>query len=190
MTRHTPPLIGLLGKARSGKDSVAAVLTADHGYTRVAFADPLKRAALALDPLIYVETGCWSDPEEERYLRQIVDELGWERAKDTYPQVRETLQKLGSAIRELDPDFWLDAALDTIEDTPGPVVITDVRYPNEADAIRARGGVLVRVLRPGLVSTDQHASEVALDRYPADRYLHNDGTLDDLAVEVRSFLFD
>src|SRR5690606_2925967 len=75
-------------------------------------------------------------------LTQVVGNLGWERAKDV-PEVRRTLQRLGVAIRELDTGFWLHAAARTIEAALGggrPVVVTDVRFPNEAEYIRRKGG--------------------------------------------------
>ena len=62
-------------------------------------------------------------------------------------------------------------------------IITDVRYPNEADYIKGQGGTVVRVVR-GTDSTDQHSSETAMDDYPVDFTINNCGTLKDLAVET------
>ena len=72
-------------------------------------------------------------------------------------------------------------------DRPGtPVVLTDVRFPNEAEAIQAAGGRLVRVVRPGQDTSDQHISETALDDLVADVEIQNDGTLDELRAAARA----
>ena len=186
-----PPLVGMIGRKRAGTDTFAGVLTTEAAFSRVAFADPLRDVALELDPIV----GRPSLPGElapnrDVRLREVIDALGWERAKDYVPEVRQTaLQGLGQAIRTLDPDFWLRIALGRIEAAPGAVVVTDVRLPNEADAIVAQGGVLVRVVRPGQVDDgDTHTTETALDDYDVDYEVLNDGTLSDLEGRARAFL--
>ena len=66
------------------------------------------------------------------------------------------------------------------------VVITDVRFPNEADLILGLGGELVRVDRPGVRAGDQHASESQVLSLPATSILRNTGTLEDLAITMGS----
>ena len=182
-----PPLVGLVGKKRAGKDTFAGAM--DWRFMRVAFADPLREAAYALNPIVG-----WNYLADEpvRY-QEAIDLGGYEEAKDDYPEVRGILQRLGTeSIRALDDGFWLRAGtarIDELRDSSirraqgmfdavdTPVVVTDVRYPNEADAIRERGGVIVRILRPGTTTVDGHPSENALDEYAADRIIVNDGTL-------------
>jgi hypothetical protein len=199
-----PPLIGLIGKKRVGKDTFAAVLVEEFGFTRVAFADPLKEMALTIDPLI--------PPTGTRRLSEQVGTYGWEHIKDVHPEARRFLQRLGDGVRQFDPDFWLRAGMDAAESQregyslhpvirqalvdsgndapadrdPRPVVITDVRYPNEADAIRAAGGALIRIVRPGADDGDTHASETALDDYADDITIVNQFDLDTLREEART----
>lgn len=180
-------LIGLSGKKRAGKDTIADRLVTRHGFQRVAFADSLRDAALSLDPLILTGAEVGLMPLR---LTQVVGNLGWERAKSV-PEVRRTLQRLGVAIRELDTGFWVHAAARTIEAALGegrPVVVTDVRFPNEAEYIRHKGGVLVRVERPGLHPVDTHESETALDEWEFDCVVANDGTLDELRERASHLL--
>ena len=181
----TSPLIGLIGKKRSGKDSFAAVLVGEHAYERVAFADPLRDAALRLDP--YVDAVVLDNGELQEYrLSEVIETLGWERAKDEVPEVRRILQAFGTdAIRTIDDGFWVRAGVDAILAASGAVVVTDVRFPNEADAIRQRGGLLVRIDRPGF-DGDGHATETALDDYVPDIVVTNDGTLDQLGDAARA----
>ncbi|MGW2860825.1 deoxynucleotide monophosphate kinase family protein [Streptomyces sp. NPDC001205] len=177
--------VALMGRARSGKDTVAARLVDAFQFTRIAFADPLRTAALDLDPIVGYEPSGYG-PLPIR-LSDLVRHHGWEASK-IFPEVRRTLQRLGEAMRTQDPDTWLRLALAKVEvaDTWGlPVVVTDCRHPNEAEALKARGFLLVRVVRPGShgpTSADerQHISETALDDYPADAVLTNGGTLAEL----------
>ncbi|MER5304597.1 hypothetical protein ABT039_34735 [Streptomyces lasiicapitis] len=173
-----------MGRAGSGKDSAAARLISRYQFVRVAFADPLKESAMRLDPIIGAEgTSYGALPIR---LSDVVKRYGWDRAKNSYPEVRRTLQRLGEAVRGDDPDFWLRMALDKISTADRwslPVVVSDVRYANEADALRAAGALMVRIERPGATAggeAAQHVSELDLDAYPADVTVTNAGSLDDL----------
>ncbi|QDH92126.1 deoxynucleoside monophosphate kinase [Streptomyces phage Dubu] len=173
--------IAITGLARSGKDSVAARLVDQYGYRRVAFADRLKVAALQADPVIPL-------PQSGKLARlsQLIDRVGWELAKDRFPEVRRFLQNYGQTIREIQPTFWIDAAMADIRSAWAdgqPVVVTDVRYVNEAQALSLQGFTVVRVTRPGQ-TPGRHVSEWEMFSYPAAETIANDGTLDDLAVCV------
>jgi hypothetical protein len=187
MDTQLPPLVGLIGKKRSGKDSFAAPLLAEFGFRRVAFAGPLRDAALRLDPWVGpAGLPSWPTPEMHR-LTEVIGELGWERAKDHVPGVRETLQRLGTdVVRELDPDFWVRAGARAIEARTAPVVVTDVRFPNEADWVRSRGGILVRIVRPSTDASEDHPTELALEGYAEDLLITNDGTLAELEAHART----
>src|SRR5205823_4107649 len=89
-------------------------------------------------------------------------------------------------------EAWVQAALNAAERISGPVVITDVRFPNEVEAVRRYGraestssiGAIVRVTRPGLPETDLHISETALDGLVADFPVMNDTTLEALDAQA------
>lgn len=181
--------IALIGKARSGKDSAGDRLVRNWNFTRVAFADPVKRVALGLNP--YIPTV----PGVAVRLESLIADVGWEYAKDNYPEVRRVLQAAGQTMRERDEDYWLNIALKSIDAAAGwnmPVVVTDCRYPNEAEALQARGFMLVRIRRErsfadmtvAEAGQAQHASETALDDFPADQTIINSGTLFDLETEI------
>ncbi|MFM9629525.1 hypothetical protein ACKI10_18095 [Streptomyces galilaeus] len=176
--------IALTGLARSGKDSVATRLVEHHGYVRVAFADKLKEAALKADPIIAAIPTWDGDGCHFYRLSQIVNELGWEAAKDDFPEVRRFLQCYGQTVREIDPRFWINAAKPAIEAawaSGRPVVVTDVRYTNEADFLHGSLPFgLVRVTRPGQTPGD-HISEREMLDYTADLTIVNAGTLEYLS---------
>src|SRR5690606_15406979 len=175
------PLIGIAGKKRSGKDTVAKALE-PFGYQRVGFADELKQMALEINPMI---------PGDTR-LRGVVKDFGWECAKE-FPGVRKFLQELGTSIRERDRYFWIRTAFMRINPALADgygVVVPDVRYPNEVDAIRRAGGTVIQVVRPGRPDDgDRHASETALDGIAFNHTIFNDAGLDTLkqrAIEART----
>lgn len=169
------PLVGLLGAKRAGKDTFAKVLADEHGFVRVAFADPLKRAALLADPIV-VGGG-------RLRLSELVAAAGWEGAKSR-PEVRGFLQRLGVAVRTLDRDFWLRMGLELAEelrDGGEPVVVTDVRFENEAAGIEAAGGILVRIRRPDVETVDEHESEQLWRTRAVDVDVRNVGAVADLS---------
>lgn len=66
--------------------------------------------------------------------------------------------------------------------------ITDCRFRNEADAVKVKGGFVIRVNRPGVKPINNHDSEVDLDNYHFDYIINNDGTLSDLKDKVKTFM--
>lgn len=185
--------IAFVGKMRSGKDTAAARLIESHGYQRLAFADPVREAALKWDPIILRADENGFGEAYER-LSETVARLGWEAAK-AIPEVRRTLQHMGQGVRDLDPGFWLYQLMTKWREVPAEqrIVITDVRYANEAAALAENGFKLVRIVRPaqsGEVSArfldpaKQHASETELDSYPCDVVIDNSGSLADLYAAV------
>jgi len=174
-------LIGLTGYAQSGKDTLANVLVENYGYTRVAFADKIRDFLYGINPMVACSpTG---------YLQDLINLVGWDKAKQE-PQVRRLLQDLGISARELiDENIWVNAALNKAirEDR---VVITDVRFENEAVAINLMGGQLWRVKRVGVGPVNNHVSESELDGYKVDQIFVNNGSIEDLTMLVKTRMHD
>ena len=167
-------LIGITGKARNGKDSLAAVFVR-HGYKHLAFANSLK-ATCAL--IAREERWLWFNDETKE---QTCDSLGMPR--------RDVLQKMGSAVRDnLGPNVWVNRLLGTwVKRGRVPAVISDCRYPNEAEAIKALGGIIIRVVRPGFGldgDAANHVSESGIPDDLVDIEIYNDGTLAELTAEA------
>ncbi|MFF4392401.1 hypothetical protein ACFY0G_37470 [Streptomyces sp. NPDC001552] len=183
--------VALMGRAGSGKDTAAARLVSRYQFVRVAVADPLKASALRLDPIVGADSTSYGSLPIR--LSDVVRRYGWDRAKNSYPEVRRTLQNLGETVRADNADFWLRMALDKIRTADRwslPVVVSDVRYANEADAMRAAGALMVRIERPGASAGGEaarHVSELDLDAYPADVTIPNTGTVADLDALVDAF---
>lgn len=139
-------LIGLTGYAQHGKDTVASQLVADYAFTKMAFADKLRQLAAEVNPVIDVEEGVGV----VRYA-DVIEWYGYEQAKTMVPEVRRLLQELGTKIRDLvSPDVWVNALyvdMVTMLSRGVNIVVSDVRFPNEAAAIKAAGGEVWRVQR-------------------------------------------
>jgi hypothetical protein len=164
-------IIGLTGYVQSGKDTVASILVENYGYQRVAFADPIRDLLYATNPML----------KEGYRVKGLVDVYGWDRVKVDYPEARRLLQDLGVGARKTFGDmFWVKQALRQVN-PEGNYVITDVRYPNEAKAIREYGSSQIwRVRRLGIDPVNSHESESAMDGEKVDQIFVNNGTIDDL----------
>ncbi len=171
-------IIGITGKKRHGKDTAAEAFVKHHGFFRVGFADALKRAALALDPIVRFDGVLWLR------LQDVVDDIGWESAKEI-SEIRRILQRLGTeVVRDtVHPDGWLMAWQHQVDSFGNAgvenVVVPDVRFLNEAAYVRKLGGRIVRVVRPDLPeSGDGHASEIEQDQIEADLTVVNEGSVE------------
>lgn len=183
------PLVGFCGRKGSGKDTAAQALL-EHGWELVAFAEPLKAMAYAVNPKVEVPAGVtrrWPEGVVLPY-QVVVDALGLDVAKYKVPDVREFLQRLGSeGVRDhLGESTWADIAVGRYRASVAPgVAITDARFLDEVEAVRRHGGLLVRVVRPSLgEATDLHRSEHALDDVEPDVTLVNDADVATLRTRL------
>jgi hypothetical protein len=103
--------------------------------------------------------------------------------------VRDFLQKLGTdAIRDgLHENTWVNATLVDYT-TESDWIITDTRFPNEAEAIKKAGGIIIRIERPGVKPVNPHPSETSLDKWKFDHTIINDGSLTDLTKKIKKVL--
>ena len=157
-------LIGFVGKTRSGKDTAGEHLVKNFGYTRISFADELKRMAMKYFVLSHDE--CYNNKTEVS---------------------RRILQGLGVCMREeIDTNYWVNYALKNI---PENVAITDVRFLNEADIIKKSGGILIKIERadsPDIEYGVDHQSEVELEQIKCDAIILNISTLESFYDAIES----
>ncbi len=164
-------IIGLCGAAGAGKNTVAARLCLEHRFVPLAFADPLYAAVSAV-------TGLTVEQLQDRSRKE--NALGWISCSP-----RRLLQTLGTdwGRNMIHPEIWVMATMQKIEASPEfNFCLTDVRFPNEAAAIKARGGVVWRVVRPGFGVLDgetaSHESERGIpDEYVDDEIVNGGGIL-------------
>lgn len=183
-------LIALSGYARSGKDTLAKALIKNHGFERVSFADKLREALYALNPQVGPNVlvadlhtsgseGSIHFKNESAFLQDVIEEYGWDGYKETTygAEIRRLLQRLGTETgrQVLGENIWVEAAFKGAQEegVVKNLVVTDCRFPNEAQAVKDRGGYIVRIDRPGVNPANAHESETGLDRWAFDAYVYN-----------------
>lgn len=165
-------IIGLAGKKNSGKSEVARILVRHRGFTEATFAGELKATARRLYGLSNEQV---NGTQEEK---EAIDPR-WGLSP------RQILQRLGTNVgREVHPLTWIRALERVIDAEPHyPWVVPDARFQNEVNSLRARGATILCIVRPGLQSSDDHASESG-DGIVPDALVINDGTLEELETKV------
>ena len=179
-------LIGLAARARCGKDTVANYLGMSAGIARYAFAYPLKRGVQEMFGLTDEQT--WNDdlkevviPEYGMSPRQLFQLAGTEFGRDMVAQdvwVRRAKVEIEKRRREaVQPNSIVNG-----------MVITDIRFENEAALIREQGGAVWHIERPGAPQVNAHSSEAGAAKHPDDIVLLNNGTIADLYAKVNALL--
>jgi hypothetical protein len=186
-------LLGITGFKRNGKDSLADCIIRQYGYTKRSLAGKMKDC-------LYTIFG-WDEEFVEQNKEKIIPEWGI--------SPRQFLQTMGTEFAQYQlcekyPEFykvtgrklWVRSLLNELSEVSKKyTVISDVRFPHEADEIRAHGGKIIRVVGGyvGCPPPDlSHESERAVDSVYADVVVLNGGTLEDLdntAKELKGFIY-
>ncbi len=191
-------IVGFSGRLQAGKDTAGYRLVDKYGFRRISFAEALKRDTAAkfrrtlkahfrmidarlkkLDDEGKVSEAAWDG--------KLHDALWINRDEVT----RAMLQEVGTDVyRAIDPDWWIKRWHDEVTKVDnGHVVVTDVRFVNEAEAILSRSGVLIRIERPSLQAgssdAQTHESENGLKGWTRwNETLVNDCTVEDLWTKI------
>lgn len=175
-------LIGLHGLARTGKDTVARYLAAHYALLSYAFADPLKQSLAHMFNLSGAQL-------EGAAKEQPIEWLG--------KSPRQLMQLLGTewGRHMVHPELWLLLAEQNIgnqlsidQARYSGVVVRDVRFENEANWLRQRGGSVVHILRPEAPSVASHSSEGGLVIHDNDFVLRNEGSLHELYEQAAQLM--
>jgi len=161
----TPKIIGLAGRARSGKDTVATLFGKTHRVVR--FAQPIKEAVKALYG--------WSGIAMETDIKDAVDPNWGVSPRSAMVHVAQTTRMFVAN------DFFVKRLFDSWEGDP--IVIPDVRYKHEVDAIHARGGITIKITREGI---HKHDIEFTVDELETTYEITNNGSLDGLRRQINS----
>lgn len=164
-------IIGIGHKKHTGKSTLADMINWELEFPShvIAFADGLK---------------------EEVASRFYMDVEELELHKDFF---RPALQFWGTQFRRIyqkNDNYWVDLLEDKIYNGDDLVVIIpDVRFPNEAEWVKSKGGKLIKLSRPKAISVDYHLSELALNNYQGwDMEVLNDGSKEELLQKARGII--
>lgn len=163
----------------AGKTTAANAIMRAHNVTRVPFAAPLK---LMLEAVGVPLANLYGDQDDKA---KPLDVLCGKSA-------RHAMQTLGTEWGRqcIGPDFWARAWCSVAAQHPEGVVADDVRFPNEAEAIRSLGGLVICIVPSkfaGAHVKTGHASE-DFAKIPRDALIVNDGSKRQLGVEIRRAL--
>lgn len=201
---NKPTIILLSGWKRSGKDTAADILVKDFNYKRLGFADPLKDLVANLfgikrrdcdsaetkeQPIMYMPV----DPRDG-FSKTVTAFMTKEFKPEPYPRglgmdtkywtPRALCILVGSCMRSVNPNFWVEKALSQCE--PGGLyVIADCRYKNEVETVKRADAqvITVRINRFDTSPSDD-PSERDLDDYPFDIVINNKGSLEEFKLSV------
>lgn len=175
-------IIGVSGYLRSGKDEVGKIIQRLNNHFEVKkFAGKLKRIASLM-------TGIPVEKFEDQDFKDSMMPPEWGEIT-----VRQFLVDLGTkAIRNVvNKNAWVISAMVGYSEEK-KWIFTDCRFPNEAQAIKDKGGVIIRVNRevPGVSQKliDRPETETSLDDWDFDYVIENMGTLQDLENQVKEIL--
>lgn len=194
-------IIGLTGNPNAGKDTVAITLNRNYGFRVVAFAD-----ALRLEIAESFGVGIWQFRDRQgkeaklfslalgmshsSAFKERMSALGHDLSTSRSP--RDVMRLWGTEFRRYDdPEYWVTQLEDQISELARSgrrrIVVTDVRFPNEAALIRRLGGEIWRVHRFHTLASS-HLSDTAMGNERIDRDVHNEGTLLQLEHEVERLM--
>lgn len=187
-------LIELSGKIGSGKSTAADLITQllpNVSIQQVAYAHKLKLVCSLL-------TGYDVKDFESQEFKEMELDAEWDVPVGPFPgqnapiTIRMLMQRVGTeAMRKnVHPNVWVNALFADYEKRSSQVwIVTDVRFENEAEAIKKRGGVIIRLERDYHVKSN-HESETALDNYKFDYVIKNNKSIEELAIELCHVLVD
>lgn len=184
-------VIGINGRFRHGKDTVADILVKERGFVRFNIGAPLYEMLYRLNPPIAMVYDEGTREIKTHTVQQVVDTVGWDNAKDWYPEVRALLQRMGHEMRPVMWDsIWIDKWWRTVRESKATkVVVPDVRYNVDAHKILQVHGQVWHIDRPDYRTPDEvnakHAGEQGIDpQYISTHLVNREGELDKLKLAV------
>lgn len=139
----------------------------------------------------YLERQLKGDCIRLSFAKALYDILFFAQRTCGFPEKKDRifLQWVGTEwARNQNPNVWIDIVKNKINSTPSstPIIVTDVRFPNEAAALKELGFTMVRIKRDMMYREEitQHSSETALSGYHWDFVIENNGTLDEFYHQI------
>ncbi len=175
-----PRLIAFTGAKQSGKTTLANMICREGGgdYVRMSFAQPMREMLGAMGI------------EKEYLYDKKTEPISYLPGQ---PTARHLMQTIGTEWGRdcVHNDLWIAVAMESVKKRQrynALIAFDDLRFPNEAKAIKEAGGIIVRILRDGLDSSDEHESEKYWKEIPYDWQIVNNGEPKDMLEELNHFI--
>jgi len=187
-----PIMIGISGRARSGKDTVGEYLRNNHGFVTYAFADPIKKAASEMFgiPLNYF----YEDNLKETVIqdwgfspRQIIQKLGTEAGREIF---RDDIWIKRAEVEWDNFTFHNKKSIEKNMSYYNGMAFTDVRFENEASMIRNNGGIIMHIKKDNVAHVSHHKSEDGIEIKDGDVTINNNKTIKELYDNVYRVMSD
>lgn len=173
-------ILGITGKKGSGKDYIGRLIASKYeNHKIVHFADPLKyKVAEFLGIHSY---NFFNNNKNTKFYDFEKFELTDTPNENTL-SLREILQKFGTDMvrNNLNDNYWINSLF---KENTENLIIPDVRFISEAEAILDRGGQILKVVNPSLELNDLHKSETEMDHIIPDFIISNNPTCDEVLIE-------
>ena len=175
----TLKLIGVTGAALSGKSTAAQYFVEEHRFVELAFAAPIKAAIQAMLDVTDIQLReCKEDVVAplDRSLRYLLQTLGTEWGRELVDE------QIWIKLLAQDYDFWRGNKASL---KPEGIIISDVRFENEAKWVRGHGGIVLHLHRKDSDTVEAHSTEDGVARKGQDYIIHNDFDLSYLRTELK-----
>ena len=198
MEKHIK-IIGITGKAGSGKDTVANYFVSSKNYIQLTFGGAVK-------DIVQIITG-WpremieGQTPESRNLRETIVHPNYNMT------CRQLMQFVGTDLfrNNLDPNIWVNIVHDKIKkiisDGNGNengngngnirgIIVSDVRFDNEAQFIKSIGGIIIKINRGSVDNANSgHQSERGIS-IECEYIVENNNTIDELYNQIDYIIYD
>jgi dephospho-CoA kinase len=178
-------IIGITGKKFNGKDTVSDYIVSKYNFTKIAYAEPLKEVCRNLfnfnDEQLYGDKKEDLDSFWNITPRQAFQFIGTD-------MIRNNMDKM---IKGVNNNFWVKCLEKRIINLNSRgiknIIVSDIRFNNEADLIKRLNGKLIKVSR-NIVNNDSHISELEIDNIEEDILIENKGSLEELYSKIDTYL--
>jgi len=180
-------IIAISGLKRSGKSVTSHYISNKYGFKEYAFAGPIKEACSLLFG--------WSMEHMENHKeeidpiwgvspRQAMQWMGTEAFQYSLPAFsRGFMDTIGR-------NFWVKKFEQVYNKNKGNYLISDFRFPHEAEALKKYNAITVKVVRDSIKTTDLHESEIYIQSMNCDFTLYNNGTLQKLYDDIDKIMME
>ena len=177
-------IVGLIGAKRTGKTTCAEYLINNYKFESIAFADPIKQACKIIFDFDEEQLeGKYKETVDERWgitPRQAFQIMGTDFFRQFLPENHKEFEKV------VGNKMWIKRLMIWCEKNKEKnIVISDIRFPNEAEEVKKMGGILIKITNPKVnINKDSHISEQLIDKIDYDYLINNNSDINSYYLQI------